>query len=86
MNESQRRLLVTRTFRTLMEILSILLEVQFSQCLCFDLQRMQSPIFSFEILLLDHANCGPCKANFLCATSAPEPLMLQAQVGLVRTT
>ena len=33
--ESQRRLLVTRTFLTLMEIRSILLKVQLSQCLCF---------------------------------------------------
>ena len=72
--ESQRRLLVTRTFRTLMEILSILLKVQFSQCLCFELQRKQSPIFSFKTLLLDNAKFGPCKANILCATSAPEPL------------
>ena len=77
---------MTRTFRTLMEILSILLKVQFSQCLCFELQRKQSPIFSFKTLLLDNAKFGPCKANILCATSAPEPLMLQAQVGLVRTT
>ena len=40
----------------------------------------------FLSFLLDHQKFGPCKANFLCATSAPEPLLLQAQVGLVRTT
>ena len=40
----------------------------------------------YWFFLLDHQKLGPCKANVLCATLAPEPLLLQAQVGLVRTT
>ena len=72
-SESHRRLLVTRTFLTLMEILSILLKVKLSQCLCFSLQRKQSRICSFLSFSLDHQKSGPCKAIFLCATSAPEP-------------
>ena len=85
-SESHRRLLVTRTFSTLMEILSILLKVQLSQCLCFSVQRKQSRISYFFRFVLHQQKFGPCKANFLCATSAPEPLLLHAQVGLLRTT
>ena len=39
-----------------------------------------------HLFLLDRQQVGPCKANVLCATSEPEPLLLQAEVGLVRTT
>ena len=86
-SESHRRLLETRTFLGLMVILTILLQVHFSQCLCFfSVQRNQSLMSSFYMFLLDHQQLGPRKANFLCATSSPEQLLLLAQVGLVRTT
>ena len=45
-SESHRRLLVTQTCLTLMDILSILLKGQLSQCLCSSVQRKLSRIYS----------------------------------------